>query len=418
MLRLRVLASLLSCVPLGCAEAGDDDDAGNEDGPRPEDPEAVLEQAREQLPTYLDLHTTVIARTCSPDEGVCHHAKEYPDLTSAQAMLASVSAPCNVAVDDPLDMYNGCEPVGDEVRFPDYGPNENWGSEVAYTVIEDGELGSDVAIYLRDPVPNPMNDPNEGETVFVWRHYDDESVQMAPFYGAVSYEAGKNRVTIHALEEHNDNQQSLLTGGMILGDPNQDGTFGADEHTLALVEPGNPEGSYLLGRLLGTLPGTPMPLANQPLSSAEVMAMTCWIETLAPDEEPDVYQQIDYDNCQAAKDFGQGDPDSGHSLSQDVQPILDRCTAGGCHGDQAPAAELDLTAPSAYESLLRASTQDPATLLVTPGNPTNSYLMMKLRGTQVTGLQMPREAGGPGEPLPEEDLRVIEEWIIAGAPDD
>lgn len=420
--RVAVLAGGLALAGCEGGLGGGQDDGGEEDtGPEPQEPEDVIDQAKEELPTYLDLHTNVIARTCSPDEGVCHHAKEYPDLTSPQAMLGGIGMDCNVAVDDPLSMFNGCEQEGDELRFPEYGPNKDWKTEIAWsetvkTSIPD-QSGSDVILHLRDPIPNPMNAPSELESMFIWRNYPDESVEMAAYYGVASYEAGETALTVHLIEDLGDNQIIALGGGLHMGDPNRDGVFGADETTYKLIEPGDPQTSYLLGRLLGQVPGTPMPLANQPLSSAEVLALTCWIEGLAG-EEPDVYGAIDYDGCQAAADFGKGDPESGHSFSNDVQPILDRCTAGGCHSDSSPAAGLNLTAGAAHDSLMRASSQDPETLLVTPGNPTNSYLMMKLWGTQVSGLQMPREAGGPGEPLPDEDLRVIERWIIAGAPND
>lgn len=416
------LALGLGVASAGCeGSLGGEEDGEEDTGPEPQEPEDVIDEAKAELPTYLDLHTNVIARTCSPDEGVCHHAKEYPDLTSPQAMLGGVGMGCNVAVDDPLSMFNGCEQEGDELRFPQYGPNKDWSTEIAWSETVKTSIpnasGNDVILHLRDPIPNAMNDPGELESMFIWRNYEDESVEQAAYYSVISYEAGEATVTVHLIEELNDNQIIALGGGLRMGDPNRDGVFGADETTYKLIEPGDPETSYLMGRLLGRVPGTPMPLANQPLSSAEVLALTCWIEGLGG-EDPDVYGEIDYDGCQAAKDFGQGDPEGGHSFSNDVQPILERCTAGGCHSDSSPAAGLDLTSGASYESLLRASSQDPETLLVTPGNPTNSYLMMKLRGTQVSGLQMPREAGGPGEPLPEEELRVIEGWIIAGAPDD
>jgi len=55
---------------------------------------------------------------------------------------------------------------------------------------------------------------------------------------------------------------------------------------------------------------------------------------------------------------------------------------------------------------------------VVPGNPTDSYLMLKLLGKGAMGLQMPRTQYGEGEPLDDARLEIIERWIIAGAPDD
>jgi hypothetical protein len=275
-----------------------------------------------------------------------------------------------------------------------------------------------MVIHLRDEIPNPMNDPAEPDSVFLWRDYGDETIELAPFYGRATYEAGEDTITIHMIEELNEVHQALVVDGLHTGDPNRDGVFGADEPGYKLIDPGEPETSYLVARLLGIVPGTPMPLANQPLSSAEVLAVTCWVEGLSVDEDADVYAPIDYEGCSAAANFGQGDPESGHAFTKDVLPILGRCTGGGCHASSSPAGELDLTAEAAYDSLMGPSAQDPGTLLVTPGNPTNSYLMMKLWGTGVIGTQMPRNEAGDAEPLPEEELATLEAWIVAGAPND
>ncbi len=51
---------------------------------------------------------------------------------------------------------------------------------------------------------------------------------------------------------------------------------------------------------------------------------------------------------------------------------------------------------------------------VTPGNPTNSYLMTKLVGNGLQGVQMPLAA----TPLGPEELDVIRTWISYGAPND
>src|SRR5688500_8366701 len=55
--------------------AGTGDETGT-----PEDPGNAVDDARKDLPTYLDLHQQVFYRTCTPNEGVCHNDKEYPDL--------------------------------------------------------------------------------------------------------------------------------------------------------------------------------------------------------------------------------------------------------------------------------------------------------------------------------------------------
>jgi hypothetical protein len=64
----------------------------------------------------------------------------------------------------------------------------------------------------------------------------------------------------------------------------------------ALIVPGSLSQSYLWGRLNGTVPGTRMPLANQPLSESEFRALACWIEGVDP-KNASVDDPIDYASC-------------------------------------------------------------------------------------------------------------------------
>lgn len=403
----------------GVATDGDPSGGDPDDVPPPPDPEDAVDEAKRELPTYLDLHQQVIQRTCTPDEGVCHNDKEYPDLRTPQSMLATVGSLCNLAIEDPMETFNGCELPGDRMVFRGRD-NDAWGTEIAWAeTIVDGST-TRVEIHLRDPIPEPMRDPGELESATFLRDYRDGSpeLELTIIYNQLRYAQGETVVVLEAFEELSDNRQ-LAIEGLWAGDPNRDGVFGADTDTFTMVQPGDPERSYLFGRLQATVPGTPMPLANQPLSPAEVIALGCWIEGLDGAPEGDVYAAIEYDDCAFAAAFGQPQPDSGHSLSNDVQPIFERyCNAAGCHAAETPAAGLDLTAGNARDNLLRASLQDGETLLVVPGNPTNSYLMMKLWGKGVSGTRMPRSQTGEGDPLPDAEMRVLERWIAAGAPND
>lgn len=396
---------------------GSGSDSGS-DGSTGEAPESAVDEAKRELPTYLDLHTKVIWRTCTPTEGVCHNDKEYPDLHTPQSMLGAIAKPCNIAVDDPIDTFDGCEGKGDVFTFM-YGANADWSSEVAYVTLDpDGPMGTDAIVHLRDAIPMPMYDPMGTEGFTFTRQYEDGDVVLVEMYDAW-YEQGASEVHLHDFDTLPEEHQGLLTLELDVGDPNQNGVWGADEAGFSLLVPGDPTSSYLLGRLLGNVPGTPMPLANQPLSSAEMIALTCWIEGLTAEGAGDVYAPIDYDGCDAAMSFGAPQPDSGHALAADVQPIFDQyCNAGGCHGGDQPQANLDLTAGHARASLLDAADQDHEKARVVPGNPSASYLMLKLEGKGTSGLQMPRTAYGEGEPLPAEQLQIIESWIIAGAPND
>ena len=83
-----------------------------------------------------------------------------------------------------------------------------------------------------------------------------------------------------------DEVTRLMDVGVIEGDPNMNGVFGARiGDPIALMVPGSPEESYLVGRLRGTLegedvPGTLMPLANQPPSVPDLVALYCFVEGL------------------------------------------------------------------------------------------------------------------------------------------
>ncbi|MBL8943540.1 MAG: hypothetical protein JNK45_10345, partial [Myxococcales bacterium] len=90
------------------------------------------------------------------------------------------------------------------------------------------------------------------------------------------------------------------------------------------------------------------------------------------------------------------------------------------HGNVAPAADLDLTPAVAYENLMLAASQNPDVARGTPGNPTNSYLVTKLNGNGISGLQMPLDPTSPtgSSPLSPDEIEIIRTWISYGAPND
>ncbi len=108
------------------------------------------------------------------------------------------------------------------------------------------------------------------------------------------------------------------------------------------------------------------------------------------------------------------------SLSRDVQPILDRyCVA--CHLYESPQGGLLLEAGDTHAATVDVpSTQAPLPR-VAPGDPERSYLVHKLRGTQLqvggSGAPMPFNADTGTSGLATDELEVIEAWIRAGAPD-
>ena len=123
-----------------------------------------------------------------------------------------------------------------------------------------------------------------------------------------------------------------------------------------------------------------------------------------------------------------GQPPTETPAFASVQAILDAKCGGGCHlgGDDsgtgclAPAAAgLSLCAADARNALVGVRSRQAYPLrLVEEGDSARSYLLRKLLpaspgGGPITGVAGQREP--PGEPLPEDQLRLIAAWIDGGA---
>jgi hypothetical protein len=84
-----------------------------------------------------------------------------------------------------------------------------------------------------------------------------------------------------------------------------------------------------------------------------------------------------------------------------------------CHAGDAAPKGLDLAADDAWDRLVgRPSSERPEILLVAPGDPGASYLVMKLEGASgIAGRQMPRNRAA----RPAEEIETIAQWIRQGA---
>lgn len=107
------------------------------------------------------------------------------------------------------------------------------------------------------------------------------------------------------------------------------------------------------------------------------------------------------------------------SYSAEIQDIWDASCVAGCHvqgGSGMTSGGLVLTAPSHAELVGPMSIQATTMPIVTPGDPNNSYLWHKLNGTFQdvggSGLSMPL-----GTKLPQDQLDLVEDWILGGALD-
>ncbi|MCI0574396.1 MAG: hypothetical protein L0Y66_26995 [Myxococcaceae bacterium] len=395
--------------------------------------------------TYVsaqDLHRKFVLRTCGPTNGVCHNQKEYPDLHTAGTFLAAVGAPCNVQPGSWQSVFDRCERLGDRFRFSGGSADD---IEIGWTELvpgeykdyrPDGERPTETSpglhIVLREPLPGDRVE-QYGTGLFVRTFVDDEgNVQELPFANFTGgwWMLGDRK---HLFAEVRDDQQdavaALLTGGIVQGDHNRNGTFGhLTGTTVSLLNPGRPEESYLVARVRGhmqgqTVPGTRMPLANIPPSVVDMLALVCWLEGLDPAAPPRTLDsQIDYAGCSYS-----ADPDAlnvvgtGASWSGRIRPML-VAHCGGCHNATSFQGQLDLVTDNpdtpgdeVHARLLGFSKQRTDVKLIAPGFPEQSYVWRKLNndGT-ILGARMPIYPD-PTTQLPGDVLESLQTWILAGA---
>lgn len=88
------------------------------------------------------------------------------------------------------------------------------------------------------------------------------------------------------------------------------------------------------------------------------------------------------------------------------------CAVSGCHlGSSAPLG-LDLSEGESEANLVDVeSRQQPAYKRVDPGNPDDSYIVMKLEGDPRIGNTQRMPAGRP--PLPDAQIELVREWIAS-----
>jgi hypothetical protein len=107
---------------------------------------------------------------------------------------------------------------------------------------------------------------------------------------------------------------------------------------------------------------------------------------------------------------------TGVSFKQSIVPVL-KSKCATCHLTGQEGGRLALYPGAAYASLVAAKSNEADLLLVKPGAPDESYLLMKLQGTHLEhggqGARMP--FGAP--PLEAETIAKVRDWIAAGAPD-
>ncbi len=108
------------------------------------------------------------------------------------------------------------------------------------------------------------------------------------------------------------------------------------------------------------------------------------------------------------------DPPQAVSWAQ-VRTIIDDNCVEGCHEPGGTDESLDLS-EQAYYAIYQVSSDQSLLFLVEPGSHEDSYFWHKINGSQGSvggmGSRMPRGA----EPLSQEDIDAVADWIDSGAP--
>jgi hypothetical protein len=118
-------------------------------------------------------------------------------------------------------------------------------------------------------------------------------------------------------------------------------------------------------------------------------------------------------SCEHADPLTAGGPEPTLSRIQ-AEIFNQKCAFSGCHAGASAPQGLDLSQGVAFGNLVNTSSREvPSLSRVAPGNPNDSYLLMKLRGDpRIVGAQMPLT----GDKLNQAQLDLISAWIQAGAP--
>lgn len=121
--------------------------------------------------------------------------------------------------------------------------------------------------------------------------------------------------------------------------------------------------------------------------------------------------------CALLAGCGSDDDSSEDPVFREVQDIFAAsCGAGPCHFATVPGGGLDLSPGNECEAMIGVASLEVTTMdLVVSGDPAQSYLLCKMTpgcaDRPVGATLMP-----PGNPLPQEQLDVIEQWITEGLP--
>lgn len=358
-----------------------------------------------------------IYRGCGPNGNVCHNGNEFPNLGSLGSILDTIGSDCNQKRDNAQAVHDMCERRGDLVAIGDEQ------IEIAYVATIDpmhyalvlrsapASFGTERLVVTRD-----------GETVATLGELVSSAVLETPttitltmFPDALGAEVGEQlaRAGIPA-------DPTTLR----VGDPNRNGVFGA-ELAASLIQPGDPQRSYLLRRLVDPSAGPLMPRANCCYwTKPALRAMWCWVAGLR-DDASNALDPIDYDGCPPLPSVELDYPEPGPSCetagqcpvvaiggigeptfaSIYAEILVPSCGGIGCHDQDPVSGFVDLrTELAAYTTLASK---------VIAGDPDGSTLVRRLRPATCeapcTTMPLDRPL------LSEDDVGRIRQWILDGA---
>jgi hypothetical protein len=400
----------------------------------PPSPETDLD-ARRLYPDLAALYggDQGLYRGCAPNGGVCHNAREFPDLHTLGSIVDNIGRNCNARRDRPETLHDLCEQPGDVLQIGDDAIEIAWiepapgadpvsprlwnvqlrapvtgaatdlqilrGDAELYwlgeaTAVVDGQDPTRVALTL--PATPPGTPPPS----------EDEDPDTGTYYASIFLAAGRT-----------EDPMSIQ-----LGDANRNGVFGG-ELDGRIIKAGDPARSYLLHRLTDPTAGPLMPRANCCFWTRPALrALECWIEGLRPDGA-NALAKIDYDRCGPGSSVELLYPDPGPACETSglcpVEAIdtgghdftslyanlfVPRCSGTGCH-NQEPVGGIDMATQAAAFETLAAK--------VVPGDPEASRLYQRLSPALCTPPCVTMPLGRA--PLTTDELDRVRTWIELGA---
>jgi Protein of unknown function (DUF1553)/Protein of unknown function (DUF1549)/Planctomycete cytochrome C len=172
-----------------------------------------------------------------------------------------------------------------------------------------------------------------------------------------------------------------------------------------VVVPGKPEQSRLFRRV-ARLEKPYMPMEGEPLPEREVALLKSWIEKGAgwPQPVPTSFAEAADKRAMPRKaDLSA----NGRFFQERIFPIVSsRCLS--CHNDERKYSGLTL---ESYLGFQNGGWHGP---VVVPGKPDESRLYRAVARLEKPYMPL-GPGGGPGEPLPPEEVQLIRQWIEGGA---